>query len=31
VSFRIVFWMVVVCHAGVVGTVTYALLPLGNR
>ena len=25
-SFRLVFWMVVVCHVGIVGTVTYALL-----
>ena len=26
VSFRLVFWMVVACHIGIVGTVTYALL-----
>ena|SRR6516165_7093866 len=26
VSFRLVFWMVVVSHIGIVGTVTYALL-----
>ena len=31
VSFRLVFWMVVVCHVGIVGAVTYALLTLGNR
>ena len=30
-SFRLVFWMVVVCHVGIVGAVTYALLTLGNR
>ncbi len=26
VSFRLVFWMVVACHIGIVGTLTYALL-----
>jgi uncharacterized membrane protein YsdA (DUF1294 family) len=31
VSFRPVFWMVVVCHVGMVEAVTYALLTLGNR
>ena len=31
VSFRFLFWMVVVCHVGIVVAVTYALLTLGNR
>ena len=26
VTFRIMFWMVVVCHVGIVGAVAYALL-----
>jgi uncharacterized membrane protein YsdA (DUF1294 family) len=31
VTFRLMFWMVVVLHLGMVGAVTYALLTLGNR
>ena len=31
VAFRLVFWMVVVCHVGIVGAVTYTFLTLGNR